>query len=227
MNKHELAKNINRFLEYDLDNYIYSTGMQREWILTLKEDSLASYLNKGSISSDTRNMIRIVYSVAKAFQGLSDTKKHPFKKILTLKYFDGFLPSQQIADEVGYCLHTYYLKKNDALLEFYKAFISAQQYYNVFPVIYLDNGVVDAESTKKALDTPKMDNLASFLSSLTYWQTVNLYITLLQARYDISFMDAKKQALANCSNLDKLEHLLDESLNSPNPKQINYSTSSN
>lgn len=227
MNKHELAKNINRFLEYDLDNYIYSTGMQREWILTLKEDSLASYLNKGSISSDTRNMIRIVYSVAKAFQGLSDTKKHPFKKILTLKYFDGFLPSQQIADEVGYCLHTYYLKKNDALLEFYKAFISAQQYYNVFPVIYLDNGVVDAESTKKALDTPKMANLASFLSSLTYWQTVNLYITLLQARSDISFMDAKKQALANCSNLDKLEHLLDESLNSPNPKQINYSTSSN
>lgn len=227
MNKHELAKNINRFLEYDLDNYIYSTGMQREWILTLKEDSLASYLNKESISSDTRNMIRIVYSVAKAFQGLSDTKKHPFKKILTLKYFDGFLPSQQIADEVGYCLHTYYLKKNDALLEFYKAFISAQQYYNVFPVIYLDNGVVDAESTKKALDTPKMDNLASFLSSLTYWQTVNLYITLLQARSDISFMDAKKQALANCSNRDKLEHLLDESLNSPNPKQINYSTSSN
>lgn len=218
MNKHELAKNINRFLEYDLDNYIYSTGMQREWILTLKEDSLASYLNKGSISSDTRNMIRIVYSVAKAFQGLSDTKKHPFKKILALKYFDGFLPSQQIADEVGYCLHTYYLKKNDALLEFYKAFISAQQYYKAFPVIYLDNGVVDAESTKKALDTPKMDNLASFLSSLTYWQTVNLYITLLQARSDISFMDAKKQALANCSNLDKLEHLLDESLNSPNPK---------
>lgn len=227
MNKHELAKNINRFLEYDLDNYIYSTGMQREWILTLKEDSLASYLNRGSISSDTRNMIRIVYSVAKAFQGLSDTKKHPFKKILALKYFDGFLPSQQIADEVGYCLHTYYLKKNDALLEFYKAFISAQQYYKVFPVIYLDNGVVDAESTKKALDTPKMDNLASFLSSLTYWQTVNLYITLLQARSDISFMDAKKQALANCSNRDKLEHLLDESLNSPNPKQINYSTSSN
>lgn len=219
MNKHELAKNINRFLEYDLDNYIYSTGMQREWILTLKEDSLASYLNKGSISSDTRNMIRIVYSVAKAFQGLSDTKKHPFKKILALKYFDGFLPSQQIADKVGYCLHTYYLKKNDALLEFYKAFLPAQSYYGVFPVIYLDNGVVDAESTKKALDTPKMDNLASFLSSLTYWQTINLYITLLQARSNISFNDAKKQAIVNYSNASNLKKMLNESLNSPSPKE--------
>lgn len=208
MNKHELAKNINRFLEYDLDNYIYSTGMQREWILTLKEDSLASYLNKGSISSDTRNMIRIVYSVAKAFQGLSDTKKHPFKKILALKYFDGFMPSQQIADKVGYCLHTYYLKKNDVLLEFYKSFLPAQSYYGVFPVIYLDNGVVDAESTKKALDTPKMDNLASFLSSLTYWQTINLYITLLQARSNISFNDAKKQAVANYSNTSILKNML-------------------
>lgn len=219
MNKHELAKNINRFLEYDLDNYIYSTGMQREWILTLKEDSLASYLNKGSISSDTRNMIRIIYSVAKAFQGLSDTKKHPFKKILALKYFDGFLPSQQIADKVGYCLHTYYLKKNDALLEFYKSFLPAQSYYGVFPVIYLDNGVVDAESTKKALDTPKMDNLASFLSSLTYWQTINLYITLLQARSNISFNDAKKQAIVNYSNASNLKKILNESLNSPSPKE--------
>lgn len=219
MNKHKLVKNINKFLEYDFDDYIYSTGMQREWILTLKEDSLASYLNKGSISNDTRNMIRTVYSVAKAFQGLPDTKKRPFKKILTLKYFDGLLPSQQIADKIGYCLHTYYLKKNDALLEFYKAFIPAQQYYKVFPAIYLDSGVVNAENTKQAPDTPEIDNLTRFLGSLTYSQTINLYITLLQTRSNISLKDAKKQAIANYSNTNKLKKMLNESLNSPSPKE--------
>lgn len=79
--------------------------------------------------------------------------------------------------------------------------------------------LVDAESTKKALYTPKMDNLASFLSSLTYWQTINLYITLLQARSNISFNDAKKQAIVNYSNASNLKKMLNESLNSHSPKE--------
>ena len=53
---------------------------------------------------------------------------------------------------------------------------------------------------------------------VNYWQTINLYTTLKQARMEISFEDAKSEALVNFGNPDKLKHMLEEAINSPNPK---------
>lgn len=58
----------------------------------------------------------------------------------------------------------------------------------------------------------------SFLKSLSYWQTVNLYITLKQARMDISFEDAKSEALGKVDDTKALRYMLEEAINSPNPK---------
>lgn len=62
------------------------------------------------------------------------------------------------------------------------------------------------------------NNINLFINGLTYWQTINLYITLLQAKEDISFAEAKTQAILNYSKPEKLEYLLEEAINSPNPK---------
>ncbi|MCM1234596.1 MAG: hypothetical protein NC489_31225 [Ruminococcus flavefaciens] len=64
----------------------------------------------------------------------------------------------------------------------------------------------------------KSNNVNSFLKSLNYWQTINLYVTLKQARMDISFEDAKVEALENFDDEDKLRYMLEEAINSPNPK---------
>lgn len=223
------ARKISDFLNKDLEHIINSTGMHREWFPTLTEDSPLNYMNNQSVPKDTREKDKIVYSVAKALQSLTDSRQHPSKTIITLKFFDdNGLTNLDIADKLGLSPHTYYYKKRQALIEFNRAFMFAQRHYKVNSILDLtsnkDNHTVNAEKT---IARQNISSTALFLDNLTYWQTVNLYITLLQARSDISFMDAKKQALANCSNRDKLEHLLDESLNSPNPKQINYSTSSN
>ena len=223
------ARKISDFLNKDLEHIINSTGMHREWFPTLTEDSPLNYMNNQSVPKDTREKDKIVYSVAKALQSLTDNRQHPSKTIITLKFFDdNGLTNLDIADKLGITVKTFYHKKRQALIEFNRAFMFAQRHYNVFPLIDLtgskDNHTVNSEKT---IARQNISSTALFLDNLTYWQTVNLYITLLQARSDLSFMDAKKQALANCSNRDKLEHLLDESLNSPNPKQINYSTSSN
>ncbi|PWF24340.1 hypothetical protein DF212_00220 [Lactobacillus johnsonii] len=63
------------------------------------------------------------------------------------------------------------------------------------------------------------NNITRFLNKLTYWQTINLYITLLQARSDISYTQAKEEAIVNWDNPEKLKYLLEESLNSPSPKR--------
>lgn len=64
----------------------------------------------------------------------------------------------------------------------------------------------------------KFNNVNSFIKSLDYWQTINLYTTLKQAKMDISFEDAKSEALANYSDNNKLQYMLEEAINSPNPK---------
>lgn len=63
-----------------------------------------------------------------------------------------------------------------------------------------------------------VDNITSFLKSLDYWQSINLYVSLLQAKSDISFKDAKREAVINYSEPQKLRNLLTEALNSPSPK---------
>ncbi len=63
----------------------------------------------------------------------------------------------------------------------------------------------------------KPNNINSFLKSLNYWQTINLYVTLRQARTDISFEDAKAEALTHFGD-DDLRYMLEEAISSPNPK---------
>lgn len=65
----------------------------------------------------------------------------------------------------------------------------------------------------------KSNDVDSFLDSLDYWRTINLYITLHQARSNISFEDAKSEAIVNFGNPDKLKYMLEEAINSPNPKR--------
>lgn len=64
----------------------------------------------------------------------------------------------------------------------------------------------------------KIDNITFFLNSLSYWQAINLYITLLQSKEDKSFAEAKKKAILDYSEPEKLHYLVEEALNSPNPK---------
>lgn len=64
----------------------------------------------------------------------------------------------------------------------------------------------------------KSNNVNSFLKSLDYWQAINLYTTLKQAQMDISFEDAKSEAIVNYSDDSKLRFMLEEAINSPNPK---------
>lgn len=66
----------------------------------------------------------------------------------------------------------------------------------------------------------KSNNVNSFLKSLDYWRTINLYITLRQAESDISFEDARAEALVNFDT-DKLKFMLEEAINSPKPKHHN------
>lgn len=65
----------------------------------------------------------------------------------------------------------------------------------------------------------KSNDVDSFLDSLDYWRTINLYITLRQARSNISFEDAKSEAIVNFGDPDKLKYMLEEAINSPNPKR--------
>lgn len=56
----------------------------------------------------------------------------------------------------------------------------------------------------------------SFLTSLTYWQKVNLYTVLALGQSNIPYSEAKHQAIV--SDDDKLSFLLRKALNSPDPK---------
>lgn len=56
----------------------------------------------------------------------------------------------------------------------------------------------------------------SFLASLNHWQKVNLYTVLMLGQNNISYREAKRQAIV--SDDEKLSFLLRKSLNSPDPK---------
>ncbi|WP_283578635.1 hypothetical protein [Limosilactobacillus ingluviei] len=61
----------------------------------------------------------------------------------------------------------------------------------------------------------KVNDTDSFLKSLDYWRTINLYITLLQAQTNMSYDEARFEALKNYDNQDKLKYMLEEAINSP------------
>ena len=64
----------------------------------------------------------------------------------------------------------------------------------------------------------KPNNTDSFLNSLDYWHSINLYITLRQAESEISFKEAREEAILNYGNPDKLKYMLEEAINCPKPK---------
>lgn len=55
----------------------------------------------------------------------------------------------------------------------------------------------------------------SFLSSLTYWQKLNLQTVLILGQRNITLENARNQALTND---DDFRFLLEQALNSPDPK---------
>lgn len=66
--------------------------------------------------------------------------------------------------------------------------------------------------------------VSSFLSKLNMWQKMNLYTVLQQAGSDISFAEARTNAVA----LDdgKLKYMLTEAINSPRPRNDYHNLSS-
>ncbi|MCC4485847.1 hypothetical protein [Limosilactobacillus reuteri] len=64
----------------------------------------------------------------------------------------------------------------------------------------------------------RSDNIHSFLDSLTYWQTINLFTVLNVGQNDVPFSEAKEQAMLDFADTKKLEFLLEQTLNSPDPK---------
>ena len=64
----------------------------------------------------------------------------------------------------------------------------------------------------------RSDNIHFFLDSLTYWQTINLFTVLNVGQNDVPFSEAKEQAMLDFADTKKLEFLLEQALNSPDPK---------
>ena len=66
--------------------------------------------------------------------------------------------------------------------------------------------------------------VSSFLNKLNMWQKMNLYTVLQQAGSDISFAEARTNAVA----LDdgKLKYMLTEAINSPRPRNDYHNLSS-
>lgn len=62
-------------------------------------------------------------------------------------------------------------------------------------------------------------DIDTFLDELSYWQSVNLYTVLAQISESCSFQEARKEAIAYCTDSSKLHHLLEEAINSPAPKR--------
>lgn len=63
------------------------------------------------------------------------------------------------------------------------------------------------------------NNITKFLKSLNYWQQVNLFTTLLQAKSNISFNDAKSEAIILTSDTEKMEYELSKAINSPSARR--------
>ena len=62
------------------------------------------------------------------------------------------------------------------------------------------------------------NNISSFIESLSYWQTINLFTVLNVGQKNIPFSEAKNQAELDFTDTKKLEFLLEQALNSPDPK---------
>lgn len=63
---------------------------------------------------------------------------------------------------------------------------------------------------------PFQNPIDSFLDSLTYWQGINLRIRLILGKHpERDFGDAKRQAIVEFSDKQKLKYDLEEALNSP------------
>lgn len=62
------------------------------------------------------------------------------------------------------------------------------------------------------------NNISSFIESLSYWQTINLFTVLNVGQKNIPFSEAKNQAELDFADTKKLEFLLEKALNSPDPK---------
>lgn len=62
------------------------------------------------------------------------------------------------------------------------------------------------------------NNISSFIESLSYWQTINLFTVLNVGQKNVSFSEAKSQAELDFADTKKLEFLLEQALNSPDPK---------
>lgn len=67
-------------------------------------------------------------------------------------------------------------------------------------------------------DSLSDDSVDAFIDSLSYWQQINLHITLLQSQKNIDYMSARTEALMAYDDLDKLKYCMQEALNSPIPK---------
>jgi hypothetical protein len=69
---------------------------------------------------------------------------------------------------------------------------------------------------KKFRDNIQQDDVNSFVDSLTYWQAINLWATLLVAKNKSrSLLDAREEAELEYSDIGKLKYELNEALNSP------------
>lgn len=218
MDKIAIAKRTGNFLNADLDDLVNSTGMYRSWIPDLGKktfkNSLVPHeleynsldeLNNKHLSAETKDKIKVIYSISKALNALRNDRKHPYQKILILKYFDanGGLSNPKIAATIKYSIRVFYIKKRDALVEFSKAFLNAQKQCNVNSIINL----IDADNEHISND----NSVVAFLNTLSDKQALNLYATLLRAKSNITVKQAHKQASISYS-FDNLKSILNESL---------------
>lgn len=68
----------------------------------------------------------------------------------------------------------------------------------------------------KIHDSTQQDKIDSFIDSLTYWQTINLWATLLVAKNKSgSLRDAREEAELQYSDISQFKYELNEALNSP------------
>lgn len=69
---------------------------------------------------------------------------------------------------------------------------------------------------KKIYNSVQQNDVSSFVDSLTYWQAINLWATLLVAKNkERSLLNAREEAELEYDDLDKLKYELNETLNSP------------
>lgn len=183
MDKIKIAKRTGNFLNVDLDDLVNSTGMYRSWISDLGKktfkNSLVPYeleynpldaLNNKHLSAETKDKIKVIYSISKALNALRNDPKHPYQKILILKYFyvNGGLSNPEIAAAIKYSIHVFYIKMREALVEFSSAFLNAQKQCNVNSIINL----IDADNEHISND----NSVVAFLNTLSDKQALNIYM---------------------------------------------------